>query len=130
AIVSCRSCLFVAGGCRDPSRIRFPHAFDQPVAYSTSTTTDTVSCPPQSPRQALLKLFMGISPNQLEKHLPSAAKKAFQRPVRGKHDVLKRNLRAGSARESKQRPPEHGDRPHLAEGLRTRTPREGRRSGG
>jgi len=35
------------------------------------------AAPPQSPRQALLEMFMATSPNHLEKHLPQAAKKAF-----------------------------------------------------
>jgi hypothetical protein len=34
--------------------------------------------PPQSPRQALLEMFFGATPNHLEKHLPEVARKAFQ----------------------------------------------------
>jgi hypothetical protein len=34
--------------------------------------------PPQSPRQALLEMFLGTTPNHLEKHLPDIAKKALQ----------------------------------------------------
>src|SRR5947207_8558835 len=34
--------------------------------------------PPQSPRQALLEMFFGITPNHLERHLPEVARKAFQ----------------------------------------------------
>ena len=34
--------------------------------------------PPQSPRQALLEMFFGSTPNHLEKHLPEIARKAFQ----------------------------------------------------
>ena len=34
--------------------------------------------PPQSPRQALLEMFFGTTPNHLEKHLPNVARKALQ----------------------------------------------------
>jgi hypothetical protein len=34
--------------------------------------------PPQSARQALLEMFFGSAPNHLERHLPEAARKAFQ----------------------------------------------------
>ena len=34
--------------------------------------------PPQSPRQALLEMFLGVTPNHLERHLPEVARKAFQ----------------------------------------------------
>ena len=54
------------------------------LLISLSLTAQTAqpipsAAPSQSPRQALLEMFMGTSPNHLEKHLPSAAKKAFQR---------------------------------------------------
>jgi len=38
----------------------------------------TPPLPPQSPRQALLEMFLGTTPNHLEKHLPDIAKKALQ----------------------------------------------------
>ena len=52
------------------------------LLISVSLSAQTVQAiqpapPPQSPRQALLEMFMGTSPNHLEKHLPEAAKKAF-----------------------------------------------------
>jgi hypothetical protein len=37
------------------------------------------SPPPQSPRQALLEMFLGTAPDHLEKHLPEIAKKAFHK---------------------------------------------------
>jgi hypothetical protein len=34
--------------------------------------------PPQSPRQALLEMFLGTAPDHLERHLPEAARKHFK----------------------------------------------------
>jgi hypothetical protein len=34
--------------------------------------------PAQTPRQALLEMFFGVTPNHLERHLPEVARKAFQ----------------------------------------------------
>jgi hypothetical protein len=42
------------------------------------TRQTPASPPPQTPRQALLEMFFGTSPNHLEKHLPEIAKKAFR----------------------------------------------------
>jgi hypothetical protein len=44
----------------------------------TAPTPTPPPPPPQSPRQALLEMFFGTTPNHLEKHLPDVARKALQ----------------------------------------------------
>jgi hypothetical protein len=47
-------------------------------ALAANAQNEQMPPPPQSPRQALLEMFFGATPNHLEKHLPEAARKAFQ----------------------------------------------------
>ena len=59
------------------------------VFAQTSQTPTPAPPPPQTPRQALLEMFFGSSPNHLEKHLPEIAKKAMQQlSVPGSPNVL------------------------------------------
>jgi hypothetical protein len=47
-------------------------------ALAANAQNEQMPAPPQSPRQALLEMFFGTTPNHLEKHLPEVARKAFQ----------------------------------------------------
>lgn len=72
------------------------------VFAQTSQTPTPAPPPPQTPRQALLEMFFGSSPNHLEKHLPEIAKKAMQQlSVPGSPNVLSKiSMISGQARAS------------------------------
>ena len=54
--------------------------------------------PPQSPRQALLEMFLGVTPNHLEKHLPEVARKALQQLDTGAGPLAEISIMASQAR--------------------------------